>query len=55
MTDTLVAFPYSEVTVTGTEPPPGAVTVTAPVVSSPSDHTAASWSCPPAAAPKVAS
>ena len=55
MADTVVASPYSEVTVTGIEPPPGAVTLTEPVESSPSDHSAATWSVPPAVAPNEAS
>ncbi len=53
--EVVVALPYSSVTVTGIEPPPGAVSVTAPVTDRPSDHTAASWSAPAPAGPKVAS
>jgi len=50
----VVASPYSEVTVTGTEPPPGAVTETVPVVGRPSDHTSLSVVADPVEAPKSA-
>ena len=50
----MVALPYSDVTVTGTVPPPGAVIETVPVVGRPSDHTSLRVVAEPADGPKSA-